>query len=216
MLSLYVSWNSWICYFAIFLSVKTWVWASFGSWWWEREVWHDAVHGIAKSQTWLNDWTELIHLNEIHCLLNTLNIFLPPWSRPLSFLIHSIKKSHEINWLHIWGTSKFWSIMPAIKWFSVFLPKESLWLDQAQFFSLCLELTSIMKKKKLAIVSLTGEVSSFWNFNSLKWMLVSFKIWLFVIYPFFKLLQHNIDLSSPICCLQVELSLWFRMNFPDY
>ena len=25
----------------------------------DRDAWHAAVHGIAKSQTWLNDWTEL-------------------------------------------------------------------------------------------------------------------------------------------------------------
>ena len=25
----------------------------------DREAWHTAVHGIAKSQTWLSDWTEL-------------------------------------------------------------------------------------------------------------------------------------------------------------
>ena len=24
-----------------------------------QEAWHDAVHGVTKSQTWLNDWTEL-------------------------------------------------------------------------------------------------------------------------------------------------------------
>jgi len=24
----------------------------------DREVWHAAVHGVAKSQTWLSDWTE--------------------------------------------------------------------------------------------------------------------------------------------------------------
>ena len=26
----------------------------------DRKAWHDAVHGAAKCQTWLNDWTELI------------------------------------------------------------------------------------------------------------------------------------------------------------
>ena len=26
------------------------------------EAWHAAIHGVAKSQTWLNDWTELILL----------------------------------------------------------------------------------------------------------------------------------------------------------
>ena len=25
----------------------------------DREVWHAAIHGVAKSQTWLSDWTEL-------------------------------------------------------------------------------------------------------------------------------------------------------------
>ena len=25
----------------------------------DREAWHAAVHGIAESQTWLSDWTEL-------------------------------------------------------------------------------------------------------------------------------------------------------------
>ena len=26
----------------------------------DREAWHAVVHGVAKSQTWLSDWTELI------------------------------------------------------------------------------------------------------------------------------------------------------------
>ena len=32
----------------------------------DREAWHAAVHGVAKSQTWLNNWTELMckHLNQ--------------------------------------------------------------------------------------------------------------------------------------------------------
>ena len=25
----------------------------------DREAWYAAVHGVAKSQTWLSDWTEL-------------------------------------------------------------------------------------------------------------------------------------------------------------
>ena len=27
----------------------------------DREAWHSAVHGVAKGQTWLSDWTELIY-----------------------------------------------------------------------------------------------------------------------------------------------------------
>ena len=32
-------------------------WASSGSWWWTRKMWHAAVHGAAKSQTRLSYWT---------------------------------------------------------------------------------------------------------------------------------------------------------------
>ena len=38
----------------------TWVWASSGSWW-SREAWCAAVHGVAKSRTWLSNWTDLLN-----------------------------------------------------------------------------------------------------------------------------------------------------------
>ena len=28
----------------------------------DREAWRAAVHGVTKSQTWLSNWTEWIHL----------------------------------------------------------------------------------------------------------------------------------------------------------
>ena len=31
----------------------------------DREAWHAAVHGVAKSRTWLSDWTEL---SPLYCL----------------------------------------------------------------------------------------------------------------------------------------------------
>ena len=34
----------------------------------DRESWHDTVHGVAKSQTWLSDWTEL-NWTELETLL---------------------------------------------------------------------------------------------------------------------------------------------------
>ena len=33
----------------------------------DREAWHAAIHGVAKSRTWLSDWTELKH-----CLISVL------------------------------------------------------------------------------------------------------------------------------------------------
>ena len=35
-------------------------------------AWRAAVHGVAKSQTWLSDWTELKDLEAASCLLNQL------------------------------------------------------------------------------------------------------------------------------------------------
>ena len=31
----------------------------------DREAWHAAVHGVAKSQTWLSDWTELTEIPDV-------------------------------------------------------------------------------------------------------------------------------------------------------
>ena len=34
------------------------VWASSKGWWWNREAWSAAAREVAKSSTWLSDWTE--------------------------------------------------------------------------------------------------------------------------------------------------------------
>ena len=43
-----------------------------------REAWRAAIHGFAKSRTWLSDWTELSALNpseiDILCLYTTLSL----------------------------------------------------------------------------------------------------------------------------------------------
>ena len=36
----------------------------------DREAWHAAVHGVAKSQTWLSDWTELNWTEHSMCSVN--------------------------------------------------------------------------------------------------------------------------------------------------
>ena len=40
----------------------TWVWASSWRWWWTGKSGVLQFHGVAKSQTWLSDWTELTEL----------------------------------------------------------------------------------------------------------------------------------------------------------
>ena len=45
-----------------------------------REAWCAAIHGVAKSQTWLSNWTEFFPMNT---LLSTLSLFVPSFSLPL-------------------------------------------------------------------------------------------------------------------------------------
>ena len=57
-------WDGWMAS----LTQLTWVWASFGSCWWTGKPGCDAVHGVAKSWTWLSDWTELMLWLTFHAI----------------------------------------------------------------------------------------------------------------------------------------------------
>ena len=50
----------------------------------DREAWHAAVHGVAKSQTWLSDWTEylviiLINYTQDQYSGNHKSVILKAW-----------------------------------------------------------------------------------------------------------------------------------------
>ena len=46
----------------------------------DREAWHAAIHGVAKSWTWLSDWTELNSKLSSHLLLTTDSFSVIPAS----------------------------------------------------------------------------------------------------------------------------------------
>ena len=48
-------WDGWMAS----LLQWTWIWANSRRWWGTGRPWHAAVHGIAKSQTRLGDWTTI-------------------------------------------------------------------------------------------------------------------------------------------------------------
>ena len=55
----------------------------------DREAWHASVHGVARSWTWLSDWTEL----KVH---NKCNRFESTWNNPLSW---SVGKLFSMKWV---------------------------------------------------------------------------------------------------------------------
>ena len=62
-------WDGWMAS----LMLWTWVWASSGSWWWTGKPGVLQSNGVAKSRTWLSDWTEL-KIILFEWLLSTIQI----------------------------------------------------------------------------------------------------------------------------------------------
>ena len=56
----------------------------------DREAWHAALHGVTKCRTWLNNWTELINLEEEICLKYSWDFSENPREKT-GFLLHRIK-----------------------------------------------------------------------------------------------------------------------------
>ena len=67
----------------------------------DREAWHAAVHGVAKSQTRLSDWTELNYLllyfinfgQEIICVTITIYLFFKTWNQFLGPIPESLNQN---------------------------------------------------------------------------------------------------------------------------
>ena len=74
----------------------------------DREAWCAAVHGVAKSQILLSDWTEL-NWSKFHCLCLTFKRFFTSYTEPLCSLNLSITFLVELwcswkssGWKHRW------------------------------------------------------------------------------------------------------------------
>ena len=71
----------------------------------DREAWHVAVHGVAKSWTWLSDWTELnAKVLVAQSCLTLCNPMVSPWNSPgkntrvgWHFLLQEIFSTQESN-----------------------------------------------------------------------------------------------------------------------
>ena len=72
----------------------------------DREAWRAVVHGVAKSRTWLSDWTELNWSNLLLLLCILVLKFSQSWpiGVPLSWILHLFDMTHysvSTSWLSI-------------------------------------------------------------------------------------------------------------------
>ena len=70
----------------------------------DREAWHAAVHGAAKSQTWLRDWTELNSLLGVAVVILCL----------IDYVAASLASNHWVPVPHPHSHPKLWQMSPSI------------------------------------------------------------------------------------------------------
>ena len=65
----------------------------------DREAWRAAVHGVAKSQTWLNNWTEM---NWSDILFNSLPTYFIQYCKMCIITFILQMNSYDLNLLWSW------------------------------------------------------------------------------------------------------------------
>ena len=90
----------------------------------DREAWHPAVHGVAKSQTWLRDWTDWLS-NWTHTHTHTRDNFR--WrAKELS---HTVFSNHICQMLSASCQSSLLTL--PLRWCATTEGHSWLWFDQA-------------------------------------------------------------------------------------
>ena len=73
----------------------------------DREAWLAAVHGVAKSQTWLRDWTRTTKSRRLYIVTLLFNLYAEceVWSR--SVVSNSLRPHglYPIRFLYLWDSS---------------------------------------------------------------------------------------------------------------
>ena len=80
----------------------------------DREAWHAAIHGVAKSRTWLSDWTELI-CKIISCVVGKSCLVWPMCSFEKALLdfalLHFVLQGQTLLLLQVSLTSNFCTLL---------------------------------------------------------------------------------------------------------
>ena len=92
----------------------------------DREAWRAAVHGVAKSQTWLSDWIDWQTDTKLkEASFNSVLAYLVlPWANWCLFLMEMIFLSY-VRETMFWNLPFFKMVLPKSKFFSFLKP----WAD---------------------------------------------------------------------------------------
>ena len=73
----------------------------------DREAWHAAIHGVAKSRTWLSDWSDLIYVFCCHSVTKSCPTLCNSmaWSTPGFPVLHCLPQFAQTHFLE--------SVMPS-------------------------------------------------------------------------------------------------------
>ena len=146
----------------------------------DREAWHAAIHGVAKSQTRLSDWTELNWTKAMFIESVMLSSHLIP-RRPLLLLpaifpnirVFSNESALHIRWPKYWSFS--FNISPSNEHPGIFLPyykSLNFWDQDLERIGTKINLSIILQSKVLKFMIL-GIIFCF-LFSHLGWIVYIF------------------------------------------
>ena len=77
----------------------------------DREAWHAVIHGVAKSQTWLSDWTELNWVHAANSLQSCLTLCNPIDISPPGSAVPGILQARTLEWVAIFFSNAWkWKV----------------------------------------------------------------------------------------------------------
>ena len=92
----------------------TWVWVNSRSWWWTKEAWRAAIHGVANSRTRLSNWTELKSTESCYLLMKTYTDMHQP-HLDFHLCLHSSLVSYCTEEINVANQAVF-ILVPVLAW----------------------------------------------------------------------------------------------------
>ena len=161
----------------------------------DREAWRAAIHGVAKSRTWLSNWTEL----------NWYPLSIWPWQ---------LDKLHVCVLSHVWLLAATWTVVSQGP-LSMWLSRQEYWFSSIQSLShVCLFATPWAAARQTSL-SITNS-QSLLKFISTESVLPSNHLSLSSPSPTFNISQHQGLFQWVSSSYQVAKALEFQLQHQSF